>query len=117
MPANFGEIAGYHSRIAARHLALAQTARAYGNDGEANYQTELAARYITAAQEQKIAMTQGPGTSAANPRAKHWPMVQPPRPWLAVCVMAVAHGVGRVVNGVRQSKSGRDDSFTGLSLR
>jgi hypothetical protein len=72
MPANFGEIANYHHRLAAQHMELARAARDAGDPNAAEYNRELAARYIEAAEEQKSAMSQAPGRALAN---------QAPRPW------------------------------------
>jgi len=46
MPANFGEIAGFHSRMAARYLTLAKAARDRGDLTTANYHADQAARYL-----------------------------------------------------------------------
>ncbi len=72
MPANFGEIAGYHSLIAARYAALAQAAREQGDIATANYHAGQAARYVQAAQEQRIAMRQAPGRSIEQEKPRRW---------------------------------------------
>ncbi|MGA2276973.1 MAG: hypothetical protein ABSG00_05155 [Terracidiphilus sp.] len=117
MPANFGEIASYHSRLAARYLALAQSARDEGNFAEAEHQTALAARYIQAAQEQRIAMRTEPFSVVKNVRAKGWPMEQPRRPLIAVCLLAAMRGPGQIARAIRQSLPKRKEPFHSLTLR
>jgi hypothetical protein len=117
MPANFGEIADYHHLMAARYVALAQTAREQGDIATANYHAGQAARYVQAAREQRIAMTQAPGGSIEAQRPRRWspePKRVPPAPGR---LLTVLRGAGHLAAAIRQSISGRSDDFDGMSLR
>lgn len=117
MPANFGEIAEYHSRIAARYLALAQAARDEGNLAEAHYRIELAARYIQAAEEQRIVMRQESGPSIAPQSPRLWsPEAQQSARPAPARLQAVLHGAGQIASAIRQYMVKRNEPFHGLSL-
>jgi len=127
MPANFEEIAGYHSRIATRHLALAHAAREAGDHTTANYQAQLAERYSEAAEEQKMAMNQFPGHSAIDaprrwtPEPKRAPKSAPKpagkhAPLVLTCLSALCRSAGSLAATIRQSLSSTNDSLQGLSL-
>ena len=119
---NFNDIAGYHSRFAAHHLTLAKEARDAGNSRDAEYQTQLAARYQQASHEQRIAMSKEPGVQAANQRSNGWskrhrPMEQPARPFLAVWLLAILRGINCIAAAIRKAMPKRDAPIEGLSLR
>jgi hypothetical protein len=117
MPADFGEISGYHRRLALRCQARAQAARDRGNLAEAEYQFSLASRYIQAAQEQKIAMRQEPGRSTANQSPRCWSPPPPSPPFAVRCLMTVLRGVKRVVAAMCRFMPKRSAGPGGLSLR
>ena len=141
MPANFGEIGNYHTRLAAQYLALAQKAREAGDHNAAEYNHQLAARYVEAAQEQKIAMSQVPGHAAVQPTPRPWaqqskpapkraastapkaapkPILQaaPKRaPLAAACFSALCRGAGSLAAALQQSLLSADASLQGLSLQ
>jgi len=141
MPANFGEIANYHSRLAAQHLELARKARDAGDLNLAEYNHQLAARYVEAAQEQAMAMSQEPGRIAVRQAPRPWaqetkpaskrsaavatkaapqPVPQPAAkrtPLAAVCFSAIRRGAGSFANALQQSLSSANDSLQGLSLQ
>jgi len=133
MPANFGEIATYHSRLAVQHMALAQAARDRGDLNAAEYNRELAARYIEAAEEQKTAMSQAPDRRAANQARRPWTQkpsqalnpttarpaqkADPGRTPLALtCLSALRRGAGSVATALPQSLSHAHVSLQNLSL-
>lgn len=140
MPANFGEIANYHSRLAAQHMALAQAARDAGDDNTAEYNRQLAARYIEAAEEQKLSMSQAPGYAAVNqaprpwaqqgkPAAKPAPKLAPkpvlkaassrtvkPAPLTVTCLSALCRGAGSLAATLQQSLARANASLQRLSL-
>jgi len=72
MPANFLEIADCHRRLAAQQMALAHAARDRGDFSTAEFFRQQAARYIEAAEEQRIAMSHAPGQAAVRPLARSW---------------------------------------------
>lgn len=137
MPANFGEIANYHSRLAAQHIALAQAAREAGDHNAAEYNHQLAARYVEAAQEQKTAMSQVPGYAANHQSPRPWAQQSKPAPKSALkpasksasqpapkrtpmavaCFSALRRGAGSVATVLQQSLSGANASLQGLSLQ
>jgi soluble lytic murein transglycosylase-like protein len=137
MPANFGEIANYHSRLAAQHMALARAARDAGDDNAAEYNRELAARYIEAAEEQKTAMSQAPGRQAANQAPRPWaqkpsqlpkPIRKPAAkpvlkaapmrtPLALTCLSALRRGAGSVATALQQSLSHANASLQHLALQ
>lgn len=117
MPINFGDIAGHHKRIAARHFRLAQAARDCGNHPEAKYHAELAVRYVQAAEEQGIAMRQAPGRFIEEKRPGRLfkaPERVSPAP---ARLLAILRGAGYLAAVILQSISGRSASSQGLSLR
>ncbi|MGA2350037.1 MAG: hypothetical protein ABSF70_06370 [Terracidiphilus sp.] len=117
MPSDFGEIAGYHSRIALRYQVLAQAARANGNLSEADYNAALAARYIQAANEQMQAMRDQPGRPMAQQRAnRQFPGQQSTSPGSS-SLSAILHGTGQLVASIRKVMPKRSDPFYGLTLR
>lgn len=81
MPTDFGEIAHYNKRIAARFFLRAQIARNNGRRSEAEYHAQLALRYIEAAREQRVAMCQEPGHSAnkKNSHRRPWALLPAPQ--------------------------------------
>ena len=116
MPTNFGEIAHYNKRIAARFYLLAQTERNCGKHSEADYHAQLALRYLQAAQEQWIAMRQEPGRSVE---------VKKPHPWAHLKGRSLAASkrwtalqrvAGKLATSIRQSISGREAPIQSLSL-
>jgi hypothetical protein len=133
MPANFGEIANYHHRLAAQHMELARVARDAGDLNAAEYNRQLAARYIEAAEEQKTVMSQAPGYATvnqaprrralqANPAPK--PVPKPaleagpkPTPLAASCFSAIRRGAGSVAATLQQSLSHANASLQSLSFR
>lgn len=125
MPANFGEIASYHNRLAIRHIALAQAAREAGDLNAADYQTQLAVRYIEAAQEQSFAMSQVPGISAARPASRPWATGPNPAakripssaPLAASCLSVIRRGAGSIATALQHSISRRSAPIQSLSLR
>jgi hypothetical protein len=137
MPANFGEIANYHSRLAVQHMALAEAARDAGDLNAAEYNRQLAARYIEAAEEQKMVMSQAPyrGTVLQAPRPwtqkppqrlkpvrkladKPAAKAVPKRASLAVaCFSALRRGAGSVATALQQSLSHVNASLQHLSLQ
>lgn len=115
MPASFGEIANYHSRLAVQYLALARKARDAGDLNAAEYNHQLAARYVEAAQEQTLTMSQEPGrfappraprSQAAPQRAAVAELIPKRTAWVVACLSAIRHTL-----------SGSNDSLQGLSLR
>jgi hypothetical protein len=116
MPANFGEIAGFHSRMAARYLALAEAARDRGDLTTANYHADQAARYFEAAEEQKLAMSQAPGRTIQTQKARPWSQKQERAPRAAGSLLAVLRGAGQMATAIRQSISRRGTPFHGLTL-
>jgi len=114
---DFGDIASYHSRIAARHLALAQAAREAGNKTEAESHLEQAARYVQAFHEQKVAMRSEPGPRAAGREQRNRPMKSSARPLFVVWLLAILLGVERMAAAARRFRSRRSNPVNGLSLR
>jgi hypothetical protein len=133
MPANFGEIGNYHTRLAAQYLALAQAAREAGDHNTAEYNHQLAARYVEAAQEQKTVMMQQPGHAANHQAPRPWapkpnpapnrapksaPQAAPKRTPLAVaCFSALRRGAGSVATALQQSLLSGSAPFQSLSLQ
>lgn len=116
MPADFDDIADYHSRLAARYQELAQEARDRGSRGEAEYLAAQAARYAEAAEEQRRATQQEPGPADAN-RTPHHPWPSPePEPPAATGFLAVLRGAGHIATVLHRSASKRSEPFHGLSL-
>jgi hypothetical protein len=116
MPSNFDVIAGYHSLMAARFAALAQAAREKGDIATANYHSDQAVRYVQAAQEQRLAMSQAPGRSIEDRRPRRLfkePKRVPPAP---ARLLAVLRGAGHLASVIRQSISGRSASSQRLTL-
>jgi len=116
LPTNFGDIAHHHRRIAARYRQLAVAARNCGRFWEADYHEQLAARYVQAAQEQKVAMRQEPGAPAAERKLRPWTLIREPNPaapagWASVQILA-----GQLVRSIRRSTSRRNVPAGGLSL-
>jgi hypothetical protein len=116
MPANIGEIAGYHSRMAAQYLALAQAAREEGNLTEASYHEEQAARYLQASQEQETAPQQVPGRSAANSAPRRRAPQQKSTPLTTSFSGAVLRGAGQIATAIHRSLFRGSDTPQGLSL-
>jgi hypothetical protein len=116
MPANFGEIAGFHSRMATRYLTLAKAARDRGDLTTANYHADQAARYLEAAQEQKLAMSHAPGRSAADQKPRQWSPKPKSVPLATAGWLAVLRGAGHMASALRQSISKRGAPFHGLTL-
>ncbi len=116
MPANFGEIASYHNRLAAQYLALAQAAYNEGDLSLADYNTQMAARYIVTAEEQRTAMSELPGCPGAHPAPRPW--VPEPRraPLAAACLSAICRGAGSIAAALHQSISRRSTPIQSLSL-
>jgi hypothetical protein len=117
MPANFGEIATYHQKEAARHYALAQAARDRGCLAEAEYQAGLAARWDEAAQEQKVGMGQAPSRRRPKQGPHCPPQPPPPMPLAVACLLAAERGVKRIAASIRQSIIKRNAPIHGLTLR
>ena len=117
MPANFGEIATYHQKEAARHYALAQAARDRGCLAEAEYQAGLAARWDEAAQEQKMGMRQAPSRRMAKQRSHCLPPAPPPMSLAVTCLLAVERCVKRIAVAIRQSIIRRSAPINELPLR
>jgi hypothetical protein len=116
MPANFGEISGYHSLIAARHAALAEAAREQGDLTTASYHAGQAERYVQAAHEQKLAMRYAPGQPNEEKRPRGRPPEPPPVPLGVSTLLAVLRGAGHAAQAIRHSLSGRGAPPGGLSL-
>ena len=140
MPANFGEIASYHHRRAAQHMELARIARDAGDPNAAEYNRQLAARYIEAAEEQRTAMSQAPGCATANRAPRPWaqapgqapkpvrkpsakpastsaPKVAPKHTPLAVsCLSFLSRGATSVATALQQSLANANDSLQKLSF-
>jgi hypothetical protein len=132
MPANFGEIANYHQRLAAQHLALAKAARDAGDINTAEYNHQLAARYVEAAEEQRMAMSVAPGqqaayqtpcrlateTNCATTRAPKLASKPSPKriPIAVTCLSALCRGAGSVAASLQQSLTKANASLQGLAL-
>jgi hypothetical protein len=116
LPTNFGEIARYNKRIAARFYLQAKIERDSGKYCEADYHAQLAVRYLQAAQEQWIAMCQEPSHSIKAPKPRPWTLKPQRTPLLTTGRLALQRITGQFVTAVRQSISRRDDSLQGLSL-
>lgn len=128
MPANFGEIASYHHRMAERYLALAKTARDAGDFYAADYNQQLAARYVEAAEEQKSVMSQQPGRAPAPVAPQPWtqqpkrvakpaPKVAPVRdPLAAGFFSSFRRSAGSFVTVLHQSLSSANSPLQRLSL-
>jgi hypothetical protein len=104
MPTDFGEIASYHRREAAKHEKLAQEARMWGRLADAEYQTQLAATYLQAANEQAKAVEREAIQPAANQPPNRRPMERR-IPFAAVCVLAVLSGAKRIASAFKSSKN------------
>jgi len=133
MPANFGEIANYHHRLAAQHMELARAARDAGDHNAAEYNRQLAARYIEAAEEQKTAMSQAPGRQT-NLAPRPWtqkpsqtpkPVAARPAPKAApqrtplpiACSSLLRRGAVSFATAFRQSLSQANASLQHLTLQ
>lgn len=128
MPANFGEIANYHSRLAAQHMALAREARDAGDLNAAEYNRQIAARYIEAAEEQKTVMSQAPGYSTVNQAPRPWAPQEKPAPKSALktaprrapftvnCLAVLRRSADSVAATLTQSLSNTNASLRSLSL-
>ncbi len=116
MPANFGEIASYHNRLAAQYLALARTAHKEGDLSLADYNTQMAARYIEAAEEQRTAMSELPGRPAAQPAPRPWIPAPKRAPLATACLSAIRRGAGSIAAALQHSISRRSASIQSLSL-
>jgi hypothetical protein len=116
VPTNFGEIAHYNKRIAARFYLQAKIERDCGRDSEADYHAQMAARYLQAAQEQRIAMSQEPGRLVEVKRPRPWTVKSQRTPLLTTGRLALQRITGQFATAVRQSVSRRDDSLQSLSL-
>lgn len=88
MPAQYGEIVGYHRREAARHEKLAQEALARKSPGEAEYLLKLAATHRDAALEQEIVIEQEAAATSAQPDQNQKPKERQ-LSFAARCVLAV----------------------------
>ena len=116
MPINFGEIARYNKRIAARFYLQAKIERDCGRNYEADYHAQLAVRYLQAAREQKIAMSHVPSCSIETPKPRPWTLKSQRTPMLTTGRLAFQRITGQLATAVRQSIFRRDDSLQGLSL-
>ena len=116
MPTNFGDIAHHHRRIAARYRQLAFAARSCGRICEADYNEQLAARYVQAAQEQKDAMRQEPGAPAENRKLRPWTLIPEPNPPAPAGWAAFQFLASQLAGSVRRSISRRNVPVQGLSL-
>jgi hypothetical protein len=116
LPINFGEIADYNKRIAARHYLRAQIARDCGKCSEADYHTQLAVRYIEAAREQKVAMRQEPGSAVENRKLRPWTTLPEPASAAATGWAALGRLARQLATAFRQSISRRSVSIHSLSL-
>ena len=116
MPVDFGEIAAYHKKEAARHYALAKAARDRGCPADAEYEAGLAARWNEAAQEQKIGMRQAPSRRVAKQEPKRRPPEPPPMTLPVVCLLAVVRGFKHIAAAIRHSMVKRSAPFDGLQL-
>ena len=128
MPANFGEIANYHSRLAAQHMALAREARDAGDLNAAEYNRQIAARYIEASEEQKTVMSQAPGYSTVNQAQRPQAQQKKPAPKPAFktaprraaftvnCLAVLRRGADTVAATLTQSFSNANASLRDLSL-
>jgi hypothetical protein len=115
LPTNFGEIASYNKRIAARFYLRSQIERNCGKFSEAEYHSQLAARYIQAANEQRIEMSRTPGRPVVFQRPRPWTFNSQPGP-LAACWFAVQSLVGKLATAVRRSIARRKMPLQSLSL-
>jgi hypothetical protein len=116
LPVNFGDIAHYHKRIAARYYLLAQIERSCGKHCEADYHAQLAVRYVQAAQEQKIAMTRTPGRFVEIKKRRPWALLPGRNAPASICWIAVQRLYGKLATSIRESKSRRDVPIQSLSL-
>lgn len=72
MPIDFGDIIHYNKRIAARYYLQAQIERNRGDDSQASFHADVAARYLQAAHEQRLVMSSAPGRPIEAPRSRLW---------------------------------------------
>ncbi len=117
MPADFGDISAYHREEAARHFALAKTARDRESFGEADYHSSMAARWYEASQEQEIAMQQEPAVRHIAYRKSNYRPPEPPKPRRASFIVAFLSAIKRMTQTIRQGRAEGADSIEGLSLR
>lgn len=116
MPADFGEIANYHNRLATRHLVLARIAREAGDLSAADYQAQMAARYIEAAEEQKMAMSQPASRPATHPAQSPWALKPEPSPVADIRRAALPRLFRQFAAAIGQFIPSREAPFQGLSL-
>jgi hypothetical protein len=116
LPINFGDIAHYNKRSAARCYLLAQIERNCGKNCEAEYHAQLAVRYLHAAQEQKIAMSRTPGRPVEVRKPRPWMLAPRPSPRVATCWFAVQRFSGKLAASIRQSIARRNIPIQSLSL-
>jgi hypothetical protein len=116
LPIDFGDIVHYNKRIAARHYLRAQIARDCGKCSEADYHAQLAARYIEAAREQKVAMRHEPGSAVENRKLRPWTTLPEPAPAAATGWSAFRRLARQLAAAFRQSTSRRSISIHNLSL-
>lgn len=116
MPTNFGDIAHYHKRIAARYYLLAQIERGCGKNCEADYHAQLAVRYVQAAQEQKIAMSRTPGRFIEISKRRPWALSPAHGAAASARWWALPRLVGKLATSIRESIARRNDPLQSLSL-
>jgi hypothetical protein len=116
LPTNFGDIAHYHKRIAARYYLLAQIERSCGKNCEADYHAQLAVRYVEAAQEQKIAMTRTPGRFVEIKKRRPWALLPGHGAAASARWLAVQRLAGKLATSIRQSIARRNAPLQSLSL-
>ena len=116
MPIDIGLIIDFHYREAQRHKVWAEEADEDGNLSQANYHRALSQRYLEAAEQQKRDALTLPGHAKPGQVGGHWPMIQPRRPFIAVCVTGILRGAGQLAGAIQQALPRRDQSTSGLTL-
>ena len=97
MPAQYGEITGYHHREVVRHEALAQEACKWGNMREAEYQLRLAATHRNTVLEQEQVIGLEPPTVSGRPR------IEQKLPLAIRGALAVLAGAEKIAKALRST--------------
>ena len=116
VPVNFGDIVYYNQQIAARYYLRAQIERDCGKNSEADYHTQLAARYSEAANEQQIAMSQAPGSHIEDRKPRPWTMAPRHVSLAGTSWIAIQSHSRQIATAIRQFVSRRNTPLHGLSL-
>lgn len=118
MPADFGDITAYHREEAARHFALAQSARDRESFSEAEYHAGMAARWYEASQEQEIAMREPePVVRHIAYKKSNYRAPEPPPPPRPSFITFILSAIMRMIQAIRQALTGRTEPIDGLSIR